>query len=191
MEEDYIALNNNTKQEFRAILKSTSESGLILGEINENNTGWKTQFSIDDKPLIKLVSPSDINITEKVSANDFLFRLIRDINSNDVSTRIIASEILCYYIEFNSFRIDYQLLEKAVEFMIYRLTIKDEFDVEQKLSEGIFEFIWLGKMDKNSEKELIIKLAKLDKDCLFPYLDDEEYLKFDEVKEFIDKGRKF
>lgn len=73
---------------------------------------------------------------------------------------------------------------------MYRKWLK-EFQLKKigmsgkKLSEGVFEFIYLQKLDKKSEFELIKKLATLDKDYLHTYLDDEEYLKIEEVRNFV------
>lgn len=168
-----------------AFIKSTNEFGLILGKINENNTGWKVQFSFDTKVLVERLNLSDIVIGEQKGLETILERLVRDINSEDLQTRQWTSEILCYFIEENGSEIDFDTLKSSVPKLVERISLEDDWDVGQKLSEGIFEFIYLQKLDKKSEFELVTKLATLDKDYLHTYLDDEEYLDIKEVKEFI------
>jgi hypothetical protein len=171
----------------KAKLNSTTEEGIILEEINENNTGWKAQFSFDNKPLIIRVNLNEITILEKVKHEFILERLTRDINSKDLNTQVWSSEILCNFIEDYGDSIDIQKLEKSVSEMINKLSFENEYEIEQNLAEGIFEYLWLERIDKKVEEELIIKLAKLNKDCLYCYLDDEEYLLFEEVKEFVER----
>jgi hypothetical protein len=171
----------------KAILNSSSEEGIILQEINENNSGWKLQFSFDNKTLITRFDLNEITIFEKLKDELLLERLTRDINSNDLNTQIWSSEILCYFIEEYGENIEIKILEKAILEMLNELSRENEYDIEQKLAEGIFEFLWLEKIDKYAEEKLIIKLANLNKDCLYCYLDEEEYLKIHEVKEFIER----
>ena len=173
-----------------AIIKSTSESGLILGEINVNNTGWKSQFSYDDKLLIVRLSMEEFTIGELTSDEIILERLSRDIHSDFLQTRQWASEMLCNFIEESGAYIDFEFLKVSINKIVDRLSIEDVDDVGQKLSEGIFESICLQKLEKSAELELVKKLANLDKDYLYTYLDDEEYLGLEEVKEFIfDKSK--
>jgi hypothetical protein len=175
----------------KAKLKATSEEGIILQEINENNTGWKVQFSFDDKTLIKRFNDDEITILEKVQHKEtILERLARDINSPDLDTQIWSSEILCYFIEDYGNEIETEKLEKTVSAMFNKLSLENEYDIEQKLAEGIFEFLWLEQIDSKSQENLIIKLAELNKDCLFCYLDDEEYLSLKEVKEFVKRKKR-
>ena len=171
----------------KAKLNSTSEEGIILEEINENNTGWKAQLSLDNKVLIKRVHLNEITILEKVKDEFILERLTRDINSEDLNTQLWSSEILCNFIENYGNSIDIQKLEKSISVIIDKLSLENEYEIEQKLAELIFEYLWLERIDKKAEEEFIIKLAKLNKDCLYCYLDDEEYLLLEEVKEFIDR----
>ena len=171
----------------KAILNSSSEEGIILQEINENNRGWKLQFSFDNKTLITCFDFNEITIFEKLKDELLLERLIRDISSNNLNTQIWSSEILCYFIEEYGENIELKILEKAILEMVNELSRENEYDIEQKLAEGIFEFLCLEKIDKYAEEKLIIKLASLNKDCLYCYLDEEEYLTIEEVKEFIER----
>jgi hypothetical protein len=171
----------------KAILNSTLENGIILQEINENNTGWKVQFSFEKKNLIKRFDFDEITIVEKVKDELLLKQLIRNINSEDLDTQIWSSEILCYFIEEYGNDIEIVELEKGIELMINKLKVENEYDIEQKIAEGIFEYLCLEKIDRKEEKKLIITLAKLNKDCLYCYLDDDDYLEIEEVKEFIER----
>lgn len=112
-----------------AIIKSTSESGLILGEINENNTGWKVQFSFDIKVFVERLNLSDVIISELKGLETILERLVRDINSEDLLTRQSASEILCYFIEENGFELDFATLKSFVPKMVERISIEEDWDV--------------------------------------------------------------
>lgn len=171
----------------KAILNSTLEEGIIVQEINENNTGWKVQFSFENNNLIKRFDFNEITVVEKLNDEILLERLTRNINSEDLDTQIWSSEILCYFIEENGMDIDENSLENAIKEMINKLSVENEYEIEQKLAEGIFEFLWLEKIDKSDEEKLIIKLANLNKDCLYCYLDEEEYMVIQEVKEFIER----
>ena len=171
----------------KAILNSTLEEGIVLQEINENNGGWKVQFSFENKNLIKRFDFNEITVVEKVKDELLLERLTRNINSENLETQIWSSEILCYFIEEYGNVIGKVELEKAIELMTNKLKEENEYDIEQKLAEGIFEFLCLEKIDRKEEEKLIITLAKLNKDCLYSYLDDEDYLKIEEVKKFIER----
>ena len=171
--------------------KTTNEQGLILGEISFNNTGWKAQFSYDNKIEIDSINLSELNIGELRSDNESLSRLLRDINSTSEQTREWASEILCNFIEEAGADIELDTLQSAVNKMVDRITIEDNWKVGQKLGEGIYEFICLQKIDKTAELELIKKLALLDKDFLYSYLDDEEYLQIKEVNDYINDKTKW
>jgi hypothetical protein len=171
----------------KAKLNSTSEEGIILQEINENNTGWKVQFSFENKNLIKRFDFNEITVVEKLNDEILLERLTRNINSEDLDTQIWSSEILCYFIEEYGMDIDKESLENTIKEMVNKLSVENEYEIEQKLAEGIFEFLWLENIDKSDEEKLIIKLAKLNKDCLYCYLDEEEYMAIEEVKEFIER----
>jgi hypothetical protein len=187
---DYIKATNNNIQGQIALNKITNEKGIVIGEFNENNAGWKVQISLDNESIIQLLNPNDYTLLGYCDNQIFLDRLIRDINSQDLKTRQWTTETLCYYIETTGSDIELQLLSNSINKMINRLAIETDYDVQQKLSEGIFEYIWLEMLNKEEEQDLIIKLAKMDKDTLFCYLDDEAYLQFDEVKQFIKRGRK-
>ncbi|MBF4473811.1 hypothetical protein [Flavobacterium sp. HJJ] len=171
----------------KAILNSTSEEGIILQEINENNIGWKVQFSFENKNLIKRFDYNEITIVEKVKDELLLKQLIKNINSEDLDTQFWSSEILCYFVEEYGNDIEMAELAKAIESMINKLKVENEYNIEQKLAEGIFEFLWLEKIDKKEEEKLIITLAKLNKDCFYCYLNDDDYLSITEVKKFIER----
>jgi hypothetical protein len=174
-----------------ATLKSSQESGLVLGEININNSGWKVQFSFDNKILIERTLPSDLDIKELVNDESMLKRLTRDINSNHLETRQYSSELLCYFIEETGTELDMNSLSYTINVMVDRIAVEENWDVGQKLGEGIYEFICLQKIEKNFELDLIKKLATLDKDFLYSYLNDEEYLKIKEVSDFINDKNKW
>ena len=193
MDKDYkiIEAGNKSKQGLVARLKSTSEQGIVVGEINENNQGWQIQFSFDNKSIVKRLDINEIELTGKINNDNLLLRLARDIFSTDSKTKLWTSEILCYFIEEYGADLKLENLRQTIDKMIELLSKDNDYDIDQKLAEGIFEFIWLNKLDKNEEKRLLIRLAKLNKDVLFCYLDDEDYRKVREVDDFIKQGRKY
>ncbi|WP_417887963.1 hypothetical protein [Zunongwangia sp.] len=193
MDKDYkiIEAGNKSKQGLVARLKSTSEQGIVVGEINENNQGWQIQFSFDNKSIVKRLDINEIELTGKIDNDNLLLRLARDIFSTDSKTKLWTSEILCSFIEEYGADLKLENLGQTIDKMIELLSKDNDYDIDQKLAEGIFEFIWLNKLDKKEEKRLLIRLAKLNKDVLFCYLDDEDYRKVREVDDFIKQGRKY
>lgn len=197
MNKDY----NNCHIGHYAVLTATSENGIIMGmireyvigEINEKNHdwNWKVQFSFDNKSLVKRLDANDITIYKKSNDKTFFERLIRDISSDDLETRQWTSEMLCDYIEDLDPDFDFEFLRELVEIMINRLSIEEDFDVQRELCEGIYEYICLQKLDKDRELQLVKKLALLNKEDLYDLLNNEEYLKLEEVKIFIEDKNKW
>lgn len=145
---------------------------------------------MDNKCLIEELLQKDILLIGKCEVNMFLERLIRDIGSGDLKTRQSASEVLCYFIESTGSTIELNILTNSIWQMVERLAKENDYDVEQKLSEGIFEFIWLERLNEIENRNLITHLAKLDKNSLICYLDEEDYMLNEEVREFINRRRK-
>jgi hypothetical protein len=182
---DYIKAVNNSNQGQFALNTLTNEKGIILGGFNENNNGWKIQFSLDHSCNIQLITSKEITITGICDDAIFMERLIRDIYSEDLKSRQWASDVLCDFIEFNGEELELDLLNKSVDKMVERLSIENDYEVEQKLSEGLFEFLCLEKLTQKEEQKLVIELANLNKEVLFSYLNHEEYAQIPEVKAFI------
>ena len=174
-----------------AVHKATNEQGLILGEININTSGWKAQFSLDSKIQIDLVSLTDLEIDSIKSDSEILDRLLRDITSTNNETKEWAAEMLCNFIEEAGPHLEVDTLQTAINTMVDKIAAEDNWNVGQKLGEGIYEFICLQKIDKKAEFALVKELASLDKDYLHRYLDDEEYLQIKEVNEFINDKSKW
>ncbi|MEO8235455.1 MAG: hypothetical protein ABI549_08585 [Flavobacterium sp.] len=64
--------------------------------------------------------------------------------------------------------------------------MKKNSDVGYKLGETIFEFLWLEKLTKLEEKDIIEKLVNLKTQWIFPsYLEDEDFINISGVKEYI------
>ena len=174
-----------------AVHKVTNEQGLILGEINVNYTGWKAQFSFNNKIQIDRISLTDLEIGLVKSDSEILDRLLRDITSTNNETKEWAAEILCNFIEETGPFLEVDKLQTAINTMVDQIATEDNWNVGQKLGEGIYGFICLQKIDKKAEFELVKRLALLDKDYLHSYLDDEEYLHIKEVNEFINDKSKW
>lgn len=174
---------------YSAKTNPTGEEGIILQEIKENNEKWKFQFSFNNKVLIKRFAFSEVTIIEKIKDELLLERLIRDINSNDSNTELWSSQILVYFIEEYGSDIDTNKLKNSIIEMLKKLSRINEQTVENLLSEGIYEFLILENIDCQTKQKIIIELARLNKDCLYDLLNDEEYLLFHEVKEFVERKR--
>jgi hypothetical protein len=187
---DDIKVVNNSNQGKFALNTLSNEKGIIIGEFNENNTGWKIQFSLDHSSNIQLITSKEITITGICDDTVFLERLIRDIYSEDLKTRQWASLVLCDFIEFNGEELELDLLNKSIDKMVERLSIENDYEVEKKLSEGLFEFLCLEKLTQKDEQKLVIQLANLNKEVLFCYLNNEEYAQIPEVKAFINRVSK-
>ena len=174
-----------------AVHKATNEQGLILGEIDVNNTGWKAQFSFNCKIQIERISLTDLEIGLVKSDIEILDRLLRDITSTNNETKEQAAEILCNFIEETGPHLEINQLQTAINAIVNQITIEDKWNVGQKLGEAIYEFICLHKIDKKTEFELVKRLALSNKDYLHSYLDNEEYLEIKEVNEFINDNSKW
>ena len=184
---DYIKSTRNILQKFRAFDKKTSSYGIILEEFNENGNGWKVAFSYDKSAEIIIIESNQIQILNIIDNEEFVNRLSRDINSKDEKTREISSEVLCYFIEFFGNLINYEFLENVVLQMLQRLKIENNYDVQQKLIEGIIEYIWFENIEEEHRQNIISDLAKLDNELLFPYFEDEDYKKYEDVNIYLSK----
>lgn len=122
-----------------------------------------------------------------MSKIEFFKRLLRDIQSNDDLTRIYASEILCDFLEFDIENFDLLTLKYGLSKSVDQLNVENNFDVEQKLAEGLFEFIWSNKMSKDETREFLIKLTTTNSIQVSSYLNDDEYLAISEVAKFVNR----
>lgn len=117
--------------------------------------------------------------------------LIADLNSNDLENRIKTSEKICWFVENKSENLDYHQLKNNINKLIDVLKIETNPDVGYKLGESIFEFIWLDKLSKKEVEEIIIKLVNLNTFWIFPsYLENDDYINFSGVKEYLKKYKK-
>ena len=174
-----------------AVHKATNEQGLILEEININNTGWKAQFSLDNKIQIDRINLTDLEIGSIRSDSEILDRLLRDITATNNETREWAAEMLCNFIEQAGADLQIDELQTAINTMVHKIADEDNWNIGQMLGEGIYEFICLQKIDKKDELALVKELALLGKDFLYSCLDDEEYLQIKEVNDFINDKSKW
>jgi hypothetical protein len=173
-----------------ALVKSTCESGVILGETNSNNQGWKAHFSYDNKVIIQKVDLTELLIGDQLDVEMELTRLIRDIGSESLGTRIIASELLCYFIEETGSQIEGRLLQESMELIVDRISKEDSYDVGQSLGEAIQEYNSLPTIDKSFKNDLARRLALFDKEFLFDFLSNEEYEGIREVSNYLNKRSK-
>ena len=68
---------------------------------------------------------------------------------------------------------DLKILKLGIEKVIEQIKIEKNPNVEQKLAEGLFEFIWHEKLSKKEEVELLERLTEIDSYQLWSYLGDE------------------
>lgn len=174
-----------------ATRKIDNETGLILGESKINNEDLKADFSLDSSIEIERISLHELRIGEVKNHKEVLVRLLRDIKSASEQTRIWASQILCDFVEEVGSELELNVIETSINIVIERISIEDNWDVGQKLGEVVYEFFCLQKIDKKSELSLVTKLALLNKDFLYSYLDDEQYLQIKEVNDFINDKTKW
>jgi hypothetical protein len=144
-------------------------------------------FSFDNQIIINKINEDGITIKDKLSKPLILNRLIRYLNSSDLSTKIWVSEILWLFIEENGEDIDFNFLLNSVNQLITYISQENNYQIGRNIGEAIFEFLWLEKLDKNKENEILITLANLNKDFLFAYLDNEDYMELNEVRLFIER----
>jgi len=156
-------------------LKKLEKTGIIL-ELNKLSTEKfveKFLISYDDESIIERINSEEIIIGEMVHKTIFFNRILRDIQSTNDLTREYASSILCDFLEFDikDFKIEELII--GVETIINQVKVENNINVEHKLVEGLFEFIWHKKLDKTKEVELLERLTKIDKFYIWSYLGDE------------------
>ncbi|KAA9345794.1 hypothetical protein [Adhaeribacter soli] len=175
----------------RVVLVTTKETGITLSSSKMLSENWVEKFtvSLDDSEKIERVRISDVLIKEKVSVQDYFKRLIRDIQSPDERTREYASEVLCNFIEFNSAGFDLNLLKSGVESIVKQLRTEKNSDVELKLAEGLFEFVWYGQLQMEEEISLLERLTEIDSFHIWNYMNDEDYMKISKVKQYIEMNK--
>lgn len=167
-------------------LNQLNETGIALGYSSEFSEESKYTVSLDSSSKICRVTENRISSIEKVHNKVLYKRLLRDIDSPDILTKRYSSELICDFIEFESSSINFGLLKSGIETIISALEKEKDPDIGLKLAESIFEFIWLEKLVEEEMTNLIIRLAKLNSDHTYSYLDDEDYMSIPEVKSYIE-----
>jgi len=170
-------------------LNDLNETGLALGYSSEFNEEWKYTVSLDPSSKIHRVTEDKITSIEKIDNDLFYKRLLRDIQSSDLFTKKYSSELICDFIEFESDSIAFELLKDSIETIISVLKTEKDPNVGQKLAESIFEFIWLEELIETEVTNLLKRLANLNSDWTYSYLDDEDYMIIPEVKSYIERKK--
>jgi hypothetical protein len=172
-------------------LVNSEKTGITL-ELNSwssENMVEKYSVSFDVESKIERITEDQISFGEKVSKTDFFKRLIRDIQSTEEKTREFASGILCDFLEFDIADFDLKTLKLGIEKIIEQLTTEKNVNAEQKLAEGLFEFIWSEKLIKKEELALLESLTEIDSYQICHYLDNEDYLKIPKVKKYVEMNK--
>lgn len=172
-------------------LLNSEKKGITL-ELNSwssENMVEKYSVSYDNENIIERITEEHISFGEKVSKKDFFKRLIRDIQVSEEKTREFASAILCDFLEFDIADFDIDTLKLGIEKIIEQLKTEKNANAEQKLAEGLFEFIWSEKLNKKEELELLERLTEFDFYQICQYLDDEDYLKIPKVKKYVELNK--
>jgi len=124
---------------------------------------------------------------EKYSQTEFE-NFMKGLDSDNSQIRLESAESLCWFIENHSDNLNFNYLNQNIQEIINILNRETVSDVGYKLGETIFEFIWLEKLDKINEKEIITKLVNLKTTWIYPsYLDNEDFINIPGVKEYIIK----
>ena len=167
---------------------NTEKTGIILNlsRWSCDNMIEKYSVSFDKECKIERITEEHISLGEKVSEIDFFNRLIRDIQSPEEKTREFSSTILCDFLEFEIVDFDLDILKLGIEEIIKQLKFEKNVNAEQKLAEGLFEFIWSEKLIKKEELELLERMIEIDSYQICNYLDDEDYLKIPKVKKYVE-----
>jgi hypothetical protein len=158
---------------FKFINSEKTGVTLELSRLSNENMLEKYSISYDDKPKIERVTQDQIILGEKISKTDFFRRLTRDIQSMNDQTREYASSILCDFLEFDIQDLNLGVLKIGIDKVIEQIKIENNINVEQKLVEGLFEFIWHKKITKIDEVKLLEGLTEIDKYYIWSYLGDE------------------
>ena len=168
-------------------MKKNNQKGIILSSSKILSENWieKYTISFDEINKIERIPVDEVVIKNEISKTEFFERLILNIQSEDETTRIFASDILCDFIEFDSMDFDFKKLQKGITIVIQQLKKEKNIDAEHKLTESIFEFIWLEKMSNEEKKDLLIQLVAIDSIKICTYIEDEEYLKIPEVQNYV------
>lgn len=166
-------------------LLNSEETGIILEFISLSPENIEEfLISYDNKTKIDRITQQQIHLGEKVSKSEFFSRLIRDIQSPYQETREIASTILCDFLEFDIEEFDFRFLKSGIEKIIEQIIVEENINVEHKLVEGLFEFVWHKNLSKKAEIELLEKLTEIDKYYVWSYLGDEI---FEDIKSYNSK----
>ena len=172
-------------------LLNSEKTGITL-ELNSwssENMMEKYSVSFDKENNIERITENQLSFGEKISKTDFFKRLIRDIQASEEKTREFASAILCDFLEFDIADFDLNILKLGIEKIIEQLKTEKNANAEQKLAEGLFEFIWSEKLNKKEELKLLERLTEIDSYHICQYLDDEDYLKIPKVKKYVELNK--
>jgi hypothetical protein len=159
----------------RIKLLNSEKTGITLelSSLSSENMVEKYSVSFDRENIIERITENNISFGEKVSKIDFFERLIKNIQASEEKTREFASEILCDFLEYDIADFDLNILEIGIEKIIGQLKQENNANIEQKLAEAIFEFIWHEKMSNNQKTELLEKLTEINSYSVWSYLGDE------------------
>ena len=172
-------------------LLNSQKTGITL-ELNSwstENMVEKYSVSFDKEIKIERITEKHISFGDKVSRTDFFNRLIRDIQSKEEKTREFASAILCDFLEFDIDNFELKILKLGIEKLIEQLKVEKNVNAEQKLAEGLFEYILSKKLTKKEELELLERLTEIDSYQICHYLNDEDYLKIPKVKKYVELNK--
>ena len=156
-------------------LVNSEKTGITLEMSNLSTENFVEKYSVsfDNEKIIERITKENLSFGEEVSKIDFYNRLIRDIQASEEKTREFASAILCDFLEFDIANFDLNILKLGIEKIIEQLKTEKSANVEQKLAEGLFEFIWYKKLSKKAEIELLERLTEIKSYQVWSYLGDE------------------
>ena len=156
-------------------LLNSEKTGITLDLTRWNSEKMVEKYSVsyDEESKIERITEDLIHFGEEVSKIEFFERLIRDIQSKEEITREFASEILCDFLEFSIVDFELENLELGIDKIIEQIQIEKNINVEQKLSEGLFEFIWQEKMSIDQKTELLEGLTDINSYSVWSYLGSE------------------
>ncbi len=172
-------------------LLNSEKTGITL-ELNSwssENMVEKYSVSFDKENNIERITENQLSFGEKISKTDFFKQLIRNIQASEEKTREFASAILCDFLEFDIADFDVNILKLGIEKIIEQLKTEKNANAEQKLAEGLFEFIWSEKLNKKEELKLLERLTEINSYQICQYLDDEDYLKIPKVKKYVELNK--
>jgi len=165
--------NIDTGNKIKFVNSEETGISLMVSSRSVENFIEKYSISYDNEIKIESVTKDQITIGEKISKQDFFFRLIRDVQSTEEQTREFAAEILCHFLEFGISDFELETLKIGVEKIVNQIKVENNINVEQKLAEGLFEFIWHKKLSNKDEVELFERLTEIDKYYVWSYLGSE------------------